>query len=78
MLAANTVLKKLDLSSNHDGYNSHAVEFAQELAVGIRDNGALSSLNLASNSIGGYFDAYGFYDTPEGNKHAIFVCAASL
>jgi hypothetical protein len=42
MLAANTVLKKLDLSSNHDGYNSHAVEFAQELAVGIRDNEALS------------------------------------
>ena len=52
MLAANTVLKKLDLSSNHDGYNSHAVEFAQELAVGIRDNGAMTSLNLAENYMG--------------------------
>jgi hypothetical protein len=47
MLAANTVLKKLDLSPNYDDlYSSHAIEFAQELAVGIRDNGAISSVNL--------------------------------
>jgi hypothetical protein len=47
------------------------------LAAAIPDMGALSSLNLASNSIGGYEDVYGFHATPEGNKHALVVCAAS-
>ena len=51
MLAANTVLTELDLSSNYDGDNIHAVEFAQELAVGIRDNGALLVLSLENNGI---------------------------
>jgi hypothetical protein len=54
MLKANSVLKELDLSSNfvHPDDGGDAPGFVQELAVGIKDNRALSSLNLASNSIG--------------------------
>jgi hypothetical protein len=53
-LAGNTILTKLDLSDNqHVWCNSICgAEFAQELAVGIKDNGTLSSLNLASNDLG--------------------------
>jgi hypothetical protein len=51
-LVGNSMLKELDLSSNYDGYPNHAIEFAQELAVGIKDNGTLSVLNLASNNLG--------------------------
>ena len=56
-LAANSVLKELDLSSNaweydaYDDVHADGAGFAQELAVGIKDNGAMTSLNLASNSI---------------------------
>jgi Ran GTPase-activating protein (RanGAP) involved in mRNA processing and transport len=50
-LAGNSVLKEIDLSSNFDGDSSNSIEFAQELAVGIRDNGALTSLNLSSNNL---------------------------
>jgi hypothetical protein len=54
MLATNTMLKELDLSSNswEDGrghLQGDSRGFAQELAVGIRDNRALTSLNLSSN-----------------------------
>jgi hypothetical protein len=57
MVATNTMLKELDLSSNTwmNDYGEHQGDgpgFAQELTVGIRDNRALSVLNLASNSIG--------------------------
>jgi hypothetical protein len=59
MLATNTVLKILDLSSNnwekYDTYGKlmgNGPGFAKELAVGISDNGALSSLNLADNGLG--------------------------
>jgi hypothetical protein len=51
MLKQNSVLKSLDLSSNLAGDASKSLEFVQELAAGIRDNGALSSLNLASNNM---------------------------
>jgi hypothetical protein len=56
MVATNTVLKELDLSSNNwmNDYGEHQGDgpgFAQELAVGIRDNGALTSLNLSSNKL---------------------------
>jgi Leucine-rich repeat (LRR) protein len=53
MLKANSVLKELDLSSNfvHPNYGGDAPGFAQELAVGIKDNGALSSANLLGNFI---------------------------
>ena len=54
MLTANTVLKELDLSSNHwfdGGWKGDGPGFAQQLAVGIKDNGALSSLSLSKNAL---------------------------
>jgi Ran GTPase-activating protein (RanGAP) involved in mRNA processing and transport len=56
MLAVNTVLKVLDVSSNQSPANDFSARdgpgFAQELAVGLSDNGALSLLNLTDNCIG--------------------------
>jgi hypothetical protein len=55
MLTANTVLKELDVSSSGDGMpygTSDGPGFAKELAVGIKDNGAILSVNLLKNSIG--------------------------
>jgi hypothetical protein len=54
MLKANSVLKELDLSDNSvPGYDGgDAAGFALELALGIKDNGAMTSLNLASNELG--------------------------
>jgi hypothetical protein len=51
MLAVNTVLKKLDLSENSYRH-CDSVGFAQELAVGLSDNVAISVLNLANNNLG--------------------------
>ena len=53
-LATNSTLKELDVSSNVDGEvgsytKTNGPAFAQELANGVRANGALTSLNLASN-----------------------------
>jgi hypothetical protein len=45
-LAANTVLTELNLSSN-----CLKPEFARELSVGIRDNGALLRLDMSNNKI---------------------------
>ena len=58
-LAANTVLKELDLSSPK-GYWCDA-EFIQTFSIGLGANGALTSLNLSANNIsanniGGYYD----------------------
>jgi hypothetical protein len=55
MLAQNTALKELDLSSQTvDKKYGHALDaaFAKELAAGIRDNGALSIANVLGNSFG--------------------------
>jgi hypothetical protein len=56
MLAVNTVLKELDVSSNNweiwGEMMGDGPGFAKELAVGISDNGALTSLNLAQNDLG--------------------------
>jgi hypothetical protein len=51
MLKANTVLKELDLSDNVPLRGGDSVGFAQELAAGIKDNGAMTGLNLAENFI---------------------------
>jgi Ran GTPase-activating protein (RanGAP) involved in mRNA processing and transport len=55
MLKANSVLKELDLSSNYvrSSRGGDAPGFAQELAVGIKDNRALSLLNLSANNMNG-------------------------
>jgi hypothetical protein len=54
MLAVNTVLKVLDVSSNRSAFDDSARDgpgFVKELAVGLSDNGAMTSLNLASNAL---------------------------
>ena len=57
-LAKNSVLKELDISG--DGYfeGIDGPGFAKGIADGIKNNGALTSLDLSSNDIG-----------PEGAKH---------
>jgi hypothetical protein len=54
-LKDNSVLTVLDVSNNYSVTNNDSQDgagFAQELAVGIKDNGAMTSLNLALNSLG--------------------------
>jgi Leucine-rich repeat (LRR) protein len=52
MLAVNTVLKEFDVSDNQCHGVRDGPGFAQELSAGIRDNGALTKLNISSNHIG--------------------------
>jgi hypothetical protein len=54
MLKENSVLKELDLSSNyvHTVYGGDGPGFAQGLAAGIMDNGALNKLDISNNNIG--------------------------
>jgi hypothetical protein len=53
MLKENSVLKELDLSDNmyYKGVWKTDPEFAEELAAGIKDNGALSKLDVRNNNI---------------------------
>jgi hypothetical protein len=54
MLNSNSVLKDLDLSDNYGASNegaAGAVALAKGVAEGLRDNGAISSVNLLENSI---------------------------
>jgi hypothetical protein len=52
-LANNSILKELDVSSNNWkeglGWKGDGPGFAQELAVGIKNNGSISSINLLKN-----------------------------
>jgi Ran GTPase-activating protein (RanGAP) involved in mRNA processing and transport len=53
MLKANSVLKELDVSNNyHWKHANDSIGFAKGLSVGLADNGAMTSLNLASNGLG--------------------------
>jgi hypothetical protein len=53
MLKANSALTELNISNCADYTSgSDGPGFAQELAVGISGNGAMTSLNLASNKLG--------------------------
>jgi hypothetical protein len=54
MLAQNTVLKELDLSSQKVGNYGYPLDatFVKEFAVGISNNGALSVANILGNAIG--------------------------
>jgi hypothetical protein len=55
MLKVNTVLTELDISDcAHFTAGADGPGFAQELAVGISDNGTLLSLDLSKNNIGGH------------------------
>jgi hypothetical protein len=54
MLKANSTLKQLDVSSNWVGLSLEtrdAPGFAQELAAGIKDNGAMTSLDMSKNGL---------------------------
>jgi hypothetical protein len=64
-IASNTVLKELDISGVKYGaeFRRCDAEFLQIFSVGLRDNGTLSSLNLASNHLCGINEyGYGTYD----------------
>ena len=50
-LKHNSVLTALDVSNNTPYTNNDGPGFAQELAIGIKDNGALTKLNISYNSI---------------------------
>ena len=66
-MAHNSVLKELDLSSNNwdhsmfvGGDKGDGPGFAKELADGLKNNGALTSLNISNNMLGGkYSDGSG-------------------
>ena len=53
MLAQNTVLKELDLSSQKVGVIGYPLDaaFVKEFAVGISDNGVMLSLDISSNEL---------------------------
>jgi Leucine-rich repeat (LRR) protein len=57
-LAANTVLKGLDLSGGKDKYGNPIpnmdIAFVKAFTPGLSDNGTLTSLNVANNRIGEY------------------------
>jgi hypothetical protein len=50
-LKHNSVLTALDVSGNAPDPSNDGPGFAQELALGIKDMGAMTSLNLASNEL---------------------------
>jgi Ran GTPase-activating protein (RanGAP) involved in mRNA processing and transport len=60
-IAANTVLKELDISGSEYDSRKCDVEFVQTFAVGLRDNGAMTRLNLSDNGIGGHDDEPGVH-----------------
>jgi Ran GTPase-activating protein (RanGAP) involved in mRNA processing and transport len=54
MLKGNSVLKEIDVSSNVGFYGDDGPGFAQELAVGIKDNRTLMSLDISDNNLTDY------------------------
>jgi hypothetical protein len=50
MIAHNSVLKELDVSSNCKNYGDDGPGFAKELAIGISDNGAISQFTFSGDS----------------------------
>jgi hypothetical protein len=76
-LKGNLVLTELDVSANYDVYNTDSRDgpgFAQELAGGIKDNGAMTSLNLSGNELG----AAGARHIANGIKVSNYVVAVVL
>jgi hypothetical protein len=50
-IAANTVLTELDISGGDYGFQKCDVEFVQTLSVGLRDNGAMTSLTFGDKQV---------------------------
>jgi Ran GTPase-activating protein (RanGAP) involved in mRNA processing and transport len=74
-LKVNSVLKELDVSSNYRPFNDNSKDgpgFAQELAVGVGANGALTSLNMSNNNLASWVGAegwsHGYHGDWSGNK----------
>jgi hypothetical protein len=71
MLKGNTLLKELDVSSSGEGMSSWETDgsgFAKELAVGIKDNGAMTCLDLSKNNIGKHPEGWETGSDKAGNK----------
>ena len=80
MLKHNSVLQELDVSDNYMSTPSSITDgpgFAQELAVGLSDNGALSKLDLSMNAI---FAAAENPDIlfPESSTNAEAMCFGAM
>ena len=77
-LKENTALKELNLSDNlnysGDDYEKNPVEFAVALSLGLSANGALTSLDISSNSI----CAWGKMEGIEALAEAIKVHVSAL
>ena len=54
MLKENSVLKELDLSDNYGGYGGDPARFAQELAIGIKDNGAMTGASILQATVSAF------------------------
>ena len=52
MIAANTVLREFDVSKNGEYNVTSGSGFAEEFAVGLGTNRAMTSLNISSNYLG--------------------------
>jgi hypothetical protein len=77
-IAVNTVIKELDISGG-ELWERCDVEFVQAFAVGLRDNGAMTTLNLSGNAIGAYYDPNeGVVASPEGMNSLWCTCHTSL
>jgi hypothetical protein len=50
-IAANTVIKELDISGSQRASEQCDMEFVQAFSVGLRDNGALIKLDISRNCI---------------------------
>ena len=55
-IAVNSVLKELDLSGGEYDDQQCDAEFAKGFSAGLGANGALTSLNISANQLGGYYD----------------------
>ena len=52
MLKANTTLKELDVSNSaKESYSKGGPSFSEELADGVKNNGALAKLDIRNNGI---------------------------
>jgi hypothetical protein len=69
MLKSNSVLKDLDISDSSSRHGTYgAVALAKGVAEGLRDNGALTSLDMSSNNLGGVILAPGWKSQQKGSR----------